>query len=264
MLLFCPLASGSRGNAYYLRSEHFSLLIDAGCSGKVLEERMRSLVPEPSLSLDAILLSHEHFDHISALARFAFHRHTPVLATPKTCHAVILQYGKVFPSAKLFVPGLPFTLFNLDITPFSISHDAVDPVAFRIDVIGLDQPVSIGICTDLGFVSSSVVKHLEGCTLVVVEANHDPELVMKSSRPLPYKKRVLSKQGHLSNEECADLLERIMHPGLERIYLSHLSEECNSPELALQVVRSRLANTSFQGEICLAPQESCALAFRLG
>uniref|UniRef100_UPI000D3C46C2 MBL fold metallo-hydrolase n=1 Tax=Candidatus Similichlamydia epinepheli TaxID=1903953 RepID=UPI000D3C46C2 len=230
-----------------------------GCSGEIIEERLRSLVPDlDAFHLDAILLSHEHTGHISSIEYFSSQYRIPVLATLKTCRAVMLEIGRVLPEVRLFVPGMPFVMEDLEITPFSIPHDAADPVAFRVEVSSLERTISIGICTDLGFVTSGVIGNLLNCTLLLVESNHDPELVARSNLSATDKRRLLGRCGHLSNQECSELLKELAHPGLERIYLGHLSENYNKPELALKSAQEALSRTSFQGDIVIATHKQCS------
>ncbi|MCY3974323.1 MAG: MBL fold metallo-hydrolase [Simkaniaceae bacterium] len=227
---FCPLASGSKGNALYFGSDRVKLLIDAGISLRAVESKLGEIGVCPD-ELDAILVTHEHSDHIRGLEKLASSLSVPVFANAETAKAIL----RLFKSAirfKIFSTGDPFIFRDTEIVPFSVRHDTVDPVAFTLQTGG----IKIGICTDLGFAGSLVRVHLRECDYLYLEANHEPELVRASSRPSLYKERVLSRQGHLSNEMCADLLHSLTHPKLRHVYLAHLSEECNRPETALKRV----------------------------
>ncbi|MDE3046327.1 MAG: MBL fold metallo-hydrolase [Verrucomicrobiota bacterium] len=234
MIGFCPLASGSKGNAIYVGTKETRLLIDAGISVKALTARLAQ-IDVPLTSIQAILVTHEHTDHIAGLALLAQKLNVPILANVETAKGIIAALG-VRPRFKIFATDEPFCFGDFEIHPFSVPHDTMDPVAFVIRANGL----KIGVCADLGHVTSMIRKHLENCDYLYIEANHQPSMVHASARPQVYKTRVLGRQGHLSNQECAELLKAIYHPGLKHIHLAHLSSECNTPEVALQIIREAL------------------------
>jgi phosphoribosyl 1,2-cyclic phosphodiesterase len=254
---FCPLASGSKGNSIFLGTEKTKILIDAGLSGRALKLKLAQLQVDLS-EIDAVLISHEHGDHIQGLKVLAFQMGIPVLANCDTAKG-ITDYFHDCPKFKLFSTGEPFEFGDLQIHPFSIPHDTLDPVAFTIRT----PFAKLGICTDLGFVPSHVEHHLKECDLLYVEANHQPSMVHACSRPPIYKQRVLGRNGHLSNEACGALLNKVVHPGLKHVYLAHLSSECNSPETALGVVKSCMTDHVHSPEITIAFQDqlSKAIAF---
>lgn len=231
---FCPLASGSKGNCLYLKTQGIQVLIDAGLSAKATAERLHLLGVRLE-DIQAILITHEHTDHIRGLPNIAGKLGIPVYANNDTARA-ILESTRVKLPFHLFATGETFSLADLEIHPFSIQHDTFDPVAFTIQAEGK----KIGICTDLGCATTLVRTHLENCNCLFLEANHQPSMVHASNRPMVYKQRVLSRQGHLSNEECAMLISQIIHPQLDQIYLAHLSSECNHPDLAYAIVRSKI------------------------
>lgn len=231
---FCPLASGSKGNSIYIGTSNTRILIDAGISCKALQEKL-SLISVDIRDIDAILITHEHVDHIRGISSIALKHKIPIFANSDTAHA-ILETLDTSPRFKIFSTGETFEFGDLEIHPFSIQHDTLDPVAFTIRTSSL----KLGFCTDLGFVSSLVKTHLKECDYLYIEANHEPSMVHASSRPMVYKQRVLSRQGHLSNQQCAELLAEIAHPDLKHIHLAHLSEECNHPDRALEVIRASL------------------------
>ncbi len=231
---FCPLASGSKGNALYLGSKETKLLIDVGISYRALEKRLDEIGVSIK-QIDAVLISHEHVDHTRGLQRLCSLSNLPVLANSETAKMVIGSL-KTRPPFKIFSTGEPFEFGDIEICPFSVQHDTVDPVAFTFRLMGL----KVGVCTDLGFVTTLVKSHLRECDYLYVEANHEPSLVYACRRPSIYKKRVLGRQGHLSNDTCAELVESIKHPHLKHVYLAHLSEECNRPEVALEKVHKVL------------------------
>jgi phosphoribosyl 1,2-cyclic phosphodiesterase len=142
----------------------------------------------------------------------------------------------------------------VEIHPFSIQHDAADPVAFTFRFNG----IKFCICADLGFASTLVQTQLKNCDYLYIEANHQPEMLHACARPMVYKQRVLSRQGHLSNDACANLLSLIAHQNLKHIYLAHLSSECNSPDLALKIIKTMLDNCGMQIDVSIAHQDKVA------
>ena len=192
MRIFCPLASGSKGNAIFLSTQTTRILIDAGISFKKIVERL-SLLNVSVNDLDAVVITHEHSDHIKGLDTLCKKTKVPILANADTARA-ILQTLSIKPTFKIFSTGESFTFGDLEMHPFSIQHDTVDPVAFTIKA---DQ-VKFGVCADLGFVSSLVKTHLKECDYLYLESNHEPDMVHASPRSYVYKQRVLSRQGHLS------------------------------------------------------------------
>ncbi len=254
MIGFCPLASGSKGNSIYLGTPQTKILIDAGIGVKVVEKRLAEIGVDLA-EIDAILITHEHTDHIQGLGALGCKMQIPIFANRETARG-IYDILKECPKFKIFSTGETFEFGDLEIHPFSIKHDALDPVAFTIRLEGL----KMGFCTDLGFASTLVKRALMGCHYLYVEANHQPSMVYASSRPVVYKERVLSRQGHLSNEECAELLVEVFHPGLKHAHLAHLSSECNSAELALHVVSSKLKEQNLALDLAIAYQDKLSKA----
>ena len=216
---FCPLASGSKGNSIYVGTEETKLLIDMGISLKALTQKLGEIDVDLG-EIDAILVTHEHGDHIRGLERVALKLGIPVFSNSDTAKA-ILSEAREKPRFKIFSTGETFEFGDIEIHPFSIQHDTLDPVAFTLKMQGL----KIGVCADLGFVTTLVKARLEACDYLYIEANHEPSMVYACPRPMLYKQRVLGRQGHLSNEACAQLIQEIDHPGLKHIYLAHLSGE---------------------------------------
>jgi phosphoribosyl 1,2-cyclic phosphodiesterase len=232
---FCPLASGSKGNSLFVGTENTRILIDAGIRTKPLFEKLALIGVNPD-TIQAILVTHEHIDHIAGIAGIAEKLKIPVFANADTAKAIVETLG-VRPRFKIFSTGDPFCFGDLEIHPFSIPHDTVDPVAFTI----CTSDLKMGFCTDLGAPTALIRKQLELCDYIVLEANHEPSMVHACARPQVYKTRVLGKQGHLSNSDCGKLLASVFHPKLQHVHLAHLSSECNTEEVALQVVRQELA-----------------------
>lgn len=257
MIGFCPLASGSKGNCIYLGTANTKILIDAGLSAKAIKLKLE-VIGVDLAEIDAILITHEHGDHIMGLKVLAYKLGIPVLANHETAKGIVESFHDC-PRFKIFSTGETFSFGDLEIHPFSVQHDTLDPVAFTIRVNGL----KLGFCTDLGFVTSLVSNKLRDCDYLYIEANHQPSMVHASPRPMVYKQRVLSRTGHLSNEACGNLLSQIAHSGLKHVHLAHLSSECNTPDVALNVVRGILETHGIRLDISIAPQEQLgrAIAF---
>ncbi len=251
---FCPLASGSKGNSIFFGTTKTKILIDAGLSGKATKEKLAEIGVDIS-EIDAILVTHEHIDHIQGLKVLAYKLGIPVFANHETAKAIVETFHDC-PKFKIFSTGETFRFNELEIHPFSIQHDTLDPVAFTIKHDGL----KLGFCTDLGFVTSLVKNHLMNCDYLYVEANHEPDMVHASARPMVYKQRVLSRSGHLSNEACGQLLSHVAHSGLKHVHLAHLSQECNSPDKAISVIREILEKNGINLDMCVAPQHKISKA----
>lgn len=246
---FCPLASGSKGNAIFVGTKRTRILIDAGISTRVIEDRLLEIGVEAE-TIQAILITHEHVDHIKGLSVFCERYNIPVLANAETAKGIYTVLS-ARPRFKIFTTGESFQFGDLEIEPFSVPHDTLDPVAFVIRMMGC----KIGFCADLGHVTSLIRKSLEKCDYLYLEANHEPSMVHACSRPQIYKQRVLGKQGHLSNSDSAALLSAVWHEGLKHVHLAHLSSECNAEELALRVVQELLASKSQTVPLSIAYQE---------
>jgi phosphoribosyl 1,2-cyclic phosphodiesterase len=212
------LASGSKGNAYLLQMHQKNILIDCGLSFKALQ--LRLLECNSSFEkIDAIFITHEHLDHIRGLKIFFEHRGVPLYCNYQTANAIYQICKKKF-DFKVFTTDECFDFESIQVMPFSVQHDAFDPVGYTFE-----KEVKVGVCTDLGFVSRTVEHHLLDCDYLILEANHEPKLVHASKRPPIYKERVLGGFGHLSNEACAQLLKKMKR--LKSVCLAHFSEECN-------------------------------------
>lgn len=251
---FCPLASGSKGNCIYLGTGSTKILIDAGISAKALKAKLAEIQVDLA-DIDAILITHEHTDHIQGLKTLALRYGIPVFANSETAKGIV-ECLHDCPRFKIFSTGETFEFGDLEIHPFSIQHDTLDPVAFTIRLDSL----KLGFCTDLGFVTSLVQNQLQECDYLYIEANHQPSMVHASARPMVYKQRVLSRTGHLSNEACGKLLASVAHPKLRHVHLAHLSSECNTPETALSVINAILDENGIQLDMCTAPQHMISKA----
>ncbi|MBU0986621.1 MAG: MBL fold metallo-hydrolase [Proteobacteria bacterium] len=252
-LCTCVLASGSKGNAIYVSDGSTSILVDAGLSGIEIERRMKSkgLYPE---NLDAVLVSHEHGDHIQGVGVLSRRFNLPVYMTPKTKTAAAAQLGNIH-DFKKFECGAAFKIENLTIHPFSISHDADDPAGFTISLDG----TKIGIATDLGIATTVVKEHLKGCALLILEANHDETMLVNGPYPWPLKQRIQSRTGHLSNAASKNLLGAVLHDRLEYVMLAHLSETNNTPQKAISEVGRALTRNRTKLAVALQDESSALI-----
>jgi len=249
MSRFCPLASGSKGNCIYLETPHTKVLIDAGLSGRKTKQLLNSIGASLN-EIEAILITHDHGDHIAGLKSLAFKYQIPIFANSETAKGIVETFRDC-PKFKIFATGEKFSYKDLEVTPFSVSHDTMDPVAFRIEM----EKTTIGFCTDLGFAPTHVEYHLQNCDYLYLEANHQPSMVYACNRTNHYKQRVLSRTGHLSNVECGYLLKKIWHPNLKHVHLAHLSSECNTPETAISVVSQILTEEKLHIPLSIAHQD---------
>lgn len=256
MIGYCPLASGSKGNCIYLGSPQCKILIDAGISTKAIRTKLAEIDVDLS-EIDAILITHDHTDHIQGLKILAYQLGIPIFANTETAKGIVNHFGGT-PKFKIFSTGETFSYRDLTIHPFSIQHDTVDPVAFTIRI----DELKLGFCADLGFVTHLVQTHLSDCDYLYIEANHEPSMVHACSRPMVYKQRVLSRSGHLSNDACGQLLVNIAHDKLKHTHLAHLSGECNSPEVAMSKVQGHLKQKGIQLDISIAHQATVSKAIR--
>jgi phosphoribosyl 1,2-cyclic phosphodiesterase len=252
-LSVCLLASGSRGNAIYIAGGQTRILIDAGLSGVEIQRRMARRGLDPK-ELDGIVVSHEHSDHIQAVGILARRFKLPVYISEETYTVSSGQLGRI-DTVERFQCGAPFQVGELELHPFSISHDASDPAGFTVTSNG----TRIGIATDLGIATNLVKTHLQDCVALIIEANHDPVMLEEGPYPWPLKQRIQSRAGHLSNEDTTRLLQEVLHDGLTHVILAHLSEQNNSPEMALETVKQALAGTRV--DLSVATQDRCSKVY---
>lgn len=231
----CSIASGSSGNCIYTGTETTHVLVDAGISGRKVETGLHSL-GLTGHDVDGILVTHEHSDHISGLGVLCRRYRIPVYATPGTLDAIraCRSLGEI-PEELFHVIGADesFTIKDLTVRPMRISHDAAEPVAYRFSY----GRKKAAVCTDLGTYNDYTVECLKGMDVLLLEANHDVNMLQVGSYPYPLKQRILGNRGHLSNENSGRLLSRVLHDGLKKVVLGHLSQENNLPELAYETVR---------------------------
>ena len=242
------LASGSSGNALYLRLGDCRLLVDAGIS----RQRIVKGLADRGVTigqLDAIVVTHEHGDHVRALPLVRQREpDVPIYMTRGTRQACGQDLSLQFSTQRVEY-GVPFSISGVRVTPFPVDHDAKEPVGYRFDIPGF----SIALATDLGVAKQDVQRAVSGCDVLLLEANYDVQMLRSGKYPGWLKGRVSSARGHLSNHQAKLLLEEALGPNLKHVVLIHLSEENNLPELALDAVRGILGGESVP-EITVAPR----------
>lgn len=236
----CLLASGSKGNCLFVETGDTKLLVDAGLSATEICSRLAAIGVAPS-ELHGIAVSHEHADHIKGAGTLARKLKIPVLVSYPTHRASAEYFRKT--QVIEFESGYPFAFRNIMIDPFPITHDAVDPVGFLIE----SGEGKIGVATDLGIATRLVMDKLQTCSALVLECNHDEEMLINGPYPWHLKQRIKSRHGHLSNHAAAALLDGLLHHGLEGVFLAHLSEVNNDPQVALDVVQRLIADRNVCG-----------------
>lgn len=232
----CSIASGSSGNCIYVGSEATHLLVDAGISGKRVEEGLKYLELS-GRDVDGILITHEHSDHIAGLGVLSRKYEIPIYATKGTIEAILSC--KNAPDPSLFheiQADTKVTIKDLTVNPMKISHDAAQPVAYRI---GYGNS-KVAVCTDLGVFNEYTVECLKGMDALLLEANHDINMLQVGPYPYYLKQRILGDRGHLSNENSGRLLNKVLCDKTKAVVLGHLSKENNLPELAYEAVRMEI------------------------
>lgn len=241
MARLCPLFSGSSGNSYYIGSRSGGVLIDCGRSARQTEGMLRLCGIDP-LALHAVFVTHEHTDHTSGIRVFAKKFGLPVYASPGTLEAI----APGLPQADLRPLTGPVEAAGMVLEAFPVSHDCIQPVGYRVHT---GDGRNFCLATDLGCLSEEVKEALRGCDAVVLESNHDVELLRSGPYPYHLKRRILSDQGHLSNEICAAFLPELLKSGVRRFILGHLSRENNQPQLALDTALSALTQAGYRREV---------------
>lgn len=247
-LAVCVLASGSKGNAIYISDGFTSILVDAGFSAIEIKRRLKSRGLNPK-EINAILVTHEHSDHIQAVGVLSRQLLLPVYVNRKIKN--IASLASTVHEMRTFESGSPFQINNLVVHPFAVSHDAAEPVGFTIGQNGK----RIGLATDLGIVTPSVMENLKDCHLLIIEANHDPDMLVNGPYPWTLKQRIQSRSGHLSNKQSKNLLGELQHRHLQHVILAHLSEINNAPQKVLNEVSK--AFTRCTPRVTVASQNRC-------
>jgi phosphoribosyl 1,2-cyclic phosphodiesterase len=229
------LGSGSKGNAALICYDKTRILLDCGFTNKEIKyrfEKVGCFIDD----LSAVLISHEHRDHIVSLPFFARQESLPIYATQKTMSA--MRFGVKSKCQRMAIkPGVSFKIDQIEICPFSTSHDARDPVGY---LFNLPDGSRLGIATDLGYPTPEVIESLSGCDLIGLESNHDTKMLREGPYPWFLKQRIQSKRGHLSNPSAATLIEQIASDRLQQLFALHLSQTNNRPKLAHQALAAQL------------------------
>ena len=229
------LGSGSAGNCAYLETDETRLLIDAGLSGRQIRGRLASIGRTPEL-LHGILITHEHSDHVQGLTTLCAKLQIPIFCNRLTKEAVENQFNTRF-DCRIFSTGATFEVGDVVVDTFSVPHDAYDPVGFLVRT----SAGNIGFLTDLGHATKLVMERVRTANVLLLETNYDLQLLQADTkRPWSIKQRILSRHGHLSNDDAAGFVEEIVSAELRHLYLGHLSRDCNQPQRAIHAVSERL------------------------
>ncbi|MGJ7045412.1 phosphoribosyl 1,2-cyclic phosphodiesterase [Thermoanaerobacterium thermosulfurigenes] len=249
LMRFCSLRSGSSGNAAYIGYKDVHILVDAGLSGSTIEKSLLNIDVNPH-SISAILITHEHNDHIKGAGILSRRYDIPIYANEATWTSMESFIGDIEPHNKrFFKTGEDFTLGDVKIRPFKKSHDASEPVGFSF-FCGQNKAT---IATDLGYISRGVAANIMDSDVVLLESNHDVDMLMNGTYPWPLKKRILSPHGHLSNKDAAEAIKKFIKlKAIGKIYLGHLSQNNNKPEIAYKTVVDALKEEGIDYEINMA------------
>ena len=240
MLKFCSLYSGSSGNCLFVSSNNTKVLIDCGTSCKKICDGLASINSSID-EIDAILVTHEHSDHVQSLGMVSKKFNIPVYANKETWDAMGKQREKILDeNVLLFENDKDFHLNDLIIHPFSTPHDAANPCGFNIH----NGKRKLSIATDLGHMDDKIFNNLQGSSFILLESNYDPEILKVSKYPFHLKQRIAGPHGHLSNETAGKTISALMKKDLKEVMLGHLSKENNFPELAYQTVAEELMNSN--------------------
>lgn len=236
MIKFCPIVSGSEGNSVYIGTEYTNILIDAGLSGKRIEEGLKQ-IDVLAETIDGIFVTHEHADHIQGVGVLSRRYDLPIFATEGTWNAMDCILGNISrKNRKIIYSGEKMEFNDLIINPFSISHDAAEPVGYSV----LAGNIKMAVATDMGHVTDIVKEGVADSDILLVESNHDIDMLQNGSYPYYLRQRILSDRGHLSNDTAGGLLSEMVTSRLKHVFLGHLSNENNRPDLAYKTVEELL------------------------
>jgi len=216
------LASSSSGNCTFIRTGKTRILVDAGLSRRDVLARLAA-IGEDAEKLDAILITHEHSDHVSGLVALARLLNVPIFITRLTAHSI--PWGDFTPTLDSFGAGTRFSVGDIEVNSFTIPHDAIDPVGFCFEA----QGVKVGLVTDLGYITDSIRFHLRATDLLVLESNHDLEMLRVGPYPWSVRQRIMGRMGHLSNDATCDFIRKDLDTRTSTLVLGHLSEHNNHP-----------------------------------
>ena len=241
-LTLCPLVSGSAGNSIYISCGGVRLLVDCGVSAARIEANLREIGVSMD-EIDGILITHEHVDHVKGLGVLCRKHGVPVYANEGTWQGIFLkETGIPARCVRTFFTGEDFYIGGMNVRPFPIPHDAQEPVGFAFDYQGM----RCAVATDIGHISGTWMDAVSGCQALVLEANHDIEMVERGPYPQKLKRRILGRNGHLNNADCAKALLELVKKGTVAVSLAHLSADNNLPELAYNTVCESLCDAGWR------------------
>ena len=243
-MTICTLASGSKGNCTYIKSDKTEILIDAGISRRATEKALNS-VGTTIGNITAIFITHEHSDHVKALEQITRYADIPLVMNLPTAQALANGMGREYARLiKLLPAGRSVNLASMSVYAFNTPHDSAGSMGYTVDC---KDGSRAGVATDIGCVTDEVRDALTGCGTVVLESNHDEKMLLEGSYPMQLKKRIMSGRGHLSNKSCAEFIPYLADKGTRNFILYHLSEENNRPELAYTTSADALRAADFTG-----------------
>lgn len=240
-MIFCSLYSGSSGNSIFISSEHSNILIDAGLPGKRIEKALSDINKDAS-SIDGIFITHEHIDHIKGVGVLSRKYHIPIYANAETWNSMYNLIGKISEENIKIIDSNAVDINDLHITNFKIPHDAANPCGYSIN----QGNKRVSIATDLGYFSDEVKESIKDSDVILLESNHDTEMLKFGPYPYPLKRRILSDVGHLSNDACGKAISEIVKDSHKTIILGHLSKTNNYPDLAYATVANVLSDCGFK------------------
>ena len=239
MVEFCSLFSGSSGNASFIKAGDTRILIDCGGSGTQIEAALKEMGEEPS-ELDFIFITHEHIDHIKGAGILSRRYDIPIYATRGTWQGMISRLGKISYDNIFYIQGgVPFAANDAVVMPFSTPHDANESVGFTIEHNGS----RVSVATDIGIMNRTVYDNIKKSDIVLLESNHDVDMLMNGPYSYELKMRILSRLGHLSNDLCAKTSAHLLTEGVKHIVLAHLSSDNNRPDAAYTASENSILST---------------------
>ena len=244
------LGSGSRGNSIFLETDNIKILVDAGFSGKKIDEQLKKIKINIE-EIDGILITHEHGDHIQGAGIISRKYNIPIYITKESYEAGILKLGKISSDNLRWIED-SFHLGKSKVYPFDVMHDAERTIGFRIEE---STGAKIGIATDLGYIDNNVRESFKNVDVMIIECNYDYHKLMECSYPWDLKARVKSRNGHLSNNDCARFIKEMYHEKLLKVYLAHMSKDSNDPKVALDAVLDELQRENIDVSVEIAQQD---------